>query len=725
MKSLSVKCLKTPIACAIACAISSASIAVEQPKNIETNAKITAIEQRLEVIEVRSSKKSYAESAQDVPITMTVLSGDQIEAMGADNIVDVAYSAPNVNLAPIGTVTGVANYSIRGMGVVNSIPSVDPAVGVVVDGVALGTIYGALTSTFDVQSVEILRGPQGTLFGRNVTGGVVNIRSERPTEKFDAKFQATIGSHEQKDFALSFGGNIQGTLDGKVAILTTEHGGNIDNLTVGRKQGAGDSTLIRPMLKYSADNFDVTLIVESFESSNEDVPVFGTKVFEGDIKHKTKNFNIMDGTQKWTSLVLETNIDLFDGALTMIYGHRDLDVDSWAEVGSGLIEFKFGNLLEQTQDSLEIRWSGELNENITLTTGAFFFDQFYDYDEERYIAGSTHYIRGGEMDHSSQAVFAQVDYIMSDDLTLTLGGRYGTEEKEAKVFVANTGACDAVDYATPGDHSSCDAPKENNDWNNFSPKVGFRYQLNDNDIVYASWSKGFRSGGYNFRHSDPESTAEYDDESLSAFELGYKAMLLNGQLLFNAAIFNNTVNNMQATSNRPLPNGDIIAVVANEAKVNLTGIELSAFLAITDNIGVDFSYGYTDHDYDKWPAEEKNINNGAGQVDDLSDLVLPMAPKSQGYIGLVATQEMDFGLLTFNGSYSYNGETFGDQPNANPIDAYGLVNVSLKLDLNSTDMSIKAFVRNAANQAYSAFAYSLGHMIAPPRSYGVQVNYTF
>jgi iron complex outermembrane receptor protein len=722
--------LRTPLAyaTAFACAISYTAIASETTSSEQKIEKKSAIEKRLEVIEIRSSKKSYAESAQEVPTAITALSGEQIEAMGAETIIDVAYAAPNVNLAPIGTVTGVANYSIRGMGVVNSIPSVDPAVGVVNDGVSLGTIYGALTSTFDVESVEILRGPQGTLFGRNVTGGVVNLRSARPSENFEGKVRATIGSEKQQDFAISVGGGLTENLLAKVAILTTDKDGGIDNISVGRKQGAADSTLIRPMVTYLSDGFDFTVIAEIFESNSEDVPVWSPLAFTDEsISHKTANQNILDNEQEWTSLIVENNIDVFDGRLTTIYGHKELDVDSWAELGAGVLEFRFGNKLEQEQDSLEVRWSGEISDTMTLTTGIYLFDQTYDYDEERYIGGDTHYIRGGEMEHSSQAVFASLDYVMNDQLTLTFGGRYGSEDKTAKVYIVGSGACtQPIDYLTPGDHSSCSAPEQKNDWANFSPKFGVKYRLSDDDMVYGSWSNGFRSGGYNFRHPDPQSSAAYEEESLSALELGYKSTFIDGDLLLNIALFENNVTDLQSTANRPQPNGDILAIIANEAEVTLTGIEVDGFYVLTDNIGIDFSWGYTDHKYNTWPAEEEKIDAGNGSVDSLSDLALPMSPKIQTYIGLVIDQKIgDLGYMTYNLNYAYNGKTFGDQSNSAVVDSYSIVNANVIFDFSDNDLSIKTFVRNATDEAYSAFAYSLGSMLAPARSYGVEVNYNF
>src|SRR5688572_1138061 len=163
----------------------------------------------LEEVLVTAEKKSTAESAQTVPISIAAYSGKQVEAMFAISLTDVGLSTPNVSLTAIPTFPGVANFVIRGMGTVGqSIPSADPAVGVFIDGIALGTIYGVVTDLFDLESIEILRGPQGTLFGRNVTGGAILLRSKRPTEEFEGSVRATVGSYSQRDLALTLSGPI-------------------------------------------------------------------------------------------------------------------------------------------------------------------------------------------------------------------------------------------------------------------------------------------------------------------------------------------------------------------------------------------------------------------------------------------------------------------------------------------------------------------------------------
>jgi iron complex outermembrane receptor protein len=135
--------------------------------------------------EVVVTARKRAEDSQDVPVAISAFGADQLDALKVRNLTNLAVSMPSVVLDDIGTSRGYANFSIRGLGINSSIPSIDPAVGIVVDGVYLGTNSGVLFDTFDLQSIEVLRGPQGTLFGRNVTGGVVQLNSKKPTQDLD------------------------------------------------------------------------------------------------------------------------------------------------------------------------------------------------------------------------------------------------------------------------------------------------------------------------------------------------------------------------------------------------------------------------------------------------------------------------------------------------------------------------------------------------------------
>ena len=184
----------------------------------------------MEEMLVTVRKKSDAEVAQDIPVTVTTYGNAQLEALFVQRLDDLSYSAPNVQLEQVGTFPGVQNFSIRGQGINSSIPSVDPTVGTFVNGVYMGTTYGVVIDMFDVETVEVLRGPQGLLFGRNVTGGAVLLNTFRPNEEFEATARVLATADDRVGVAGAIqGGLIDGLLSGRIAAYYDNDDGYFKN----------------------------------------------------------------------------------------------------------------------------------------------------------------------------------------------------------------------------------------------------------------------------------------------------------------------------------------------------------------------------------------------------------------------------------------------------------------------------------------------------------------
>lgn len=437
---------------AIACAVMAATALSGQ---VYANSASTLMEE----VTVTARKKSAAENVQDVPIAISAYSSDKIEASKAVTLTDIGLSTPNANLAPIGTIPGVANFVIRGMGTVGaSIPSQDPAVGVVVDGMAYGTIYGVVTDVFDLESIEVLRGPQGTLFGRNVTGGAINLRTKRPTEEFSAKVRAGVGNYGSKELSGLVSGPLTENLLGKASVLYRERDGYWDNRTLGGKHGEAETLLIRPAITYQGEGFDVTLLTEfgSMEGDGAGVRTWfadGQQLFDP----YADNFTVQNATEKndleWKNFVVEANWDAWGGQITGVLGYRELEQEFGSDL-DGYLEDRFhwvhGTGLDQEQQSLELRWAGRVGERVSLTTGIHIFDQEYTYSERRVLglAGSGLDRRGrSTIEHQTAGLFAQADIDLNDSLVVTVGGRYTSEKKDASVGIIGdpnaTGGCAA------------------------------------------------------------------------------------------------------------------------------------------------------------------------------------------------------------------------------------------------------------------------------------------
>jgi len=343
----------------------------------------SAIDILNDTIVVTATKKATVENVQAVPLAVTAFNSGTLDALKVREIQSLTYSAPNVSLDQIGTTRGVANFSIRGLGVNSSIPSIDPTVGVFVDGVYLGLNFGVVFDIFDVDSVEILRGPQGILFGRNTTGGAVLINTGNPTRDFRLKFKGSVdgpvdGGRGAPNMTMSgvFSGPlVADSLLFKIAAYHNSDGGYFRNLFDGRDFGKAETTILRGALEWHpSSRLKLVGKYDWFDSSGDGPAGQNHGIFERD----TFDFSVDTGgryTAKTQTATLRADYELDNGVITNIFGYR-----KYAGTGFGDIDatpvFLFNSDTETKQDQIsnELRYAGKFG-NVDLTVGAFYFTQ--------------------------------------------------------------------------------------------------------------------------------------------------------------------------------------------------------------------------------------------------------------------------------------------------------------------------------------------------------------
>ncbi len=727
----------------------------------------------LEEVLVTAQKKSAAEAVQDVPIALSAYSGRKIEAMFAVDLTDVGFTAPNVQLTPQGTVPGTANFSIRGWGTTGqSIPSSDPAVGIVQDGVAFGTIYGVTTDLFDLESVEVLRGPQGTLFGRNVSAGAVVMRTTRPNHaEAEGKVQIGAGAYGMKELSGLYTAPINENWAGKLAVLWRDRDGYWDNIALGDEQGARETTLVRPAISYEEDGFSITAIAEYGKMDGDGmagrnfmclpVPALGIgscDPFEPHINPyadaETRQTTRGENDMEWMGITLEGVWDVWGGSLTAIAGYRELEQSVWGDIDGApnTIRFQFapGTGFDQDQQSLEVRWSGNLSDGIELTAGANIFQQEYTYNERRLLIDALDLRASSTIEHSTAGLFAQADIALTDSLSLTLGGRWSSEDKDAAIGVigdpTGTGNCrrfvgpnfgggDTISETSSASLSDCKpAFTDKEDWSNFTPKVGLTWSASDGLMAYASYSRGFRSGGYNVRFSDttlvtnptnPGSTpGPYNEEVVDALEIGMKYSLPDGRGRLNVALFRNEFDDMQLSAN----NQSGVQSIFNAAQATMQGVEVEAAFAVTDQFVLEASYGYVDASYDQADFLVRTF----GPDTNVGDFLLQMVSEQTLFIAATYDHDLaDMGSLSWRASYNYADEASADAYNFLMLDDYSLVDASVTFRNQAENLSISLYGKNLTDEVYFNFGFdntSIGSKtmwLSPPRTWGVRVSYDF
>lgn len=663
----------------------------------------------LEEITVTATKRAGGIGMQDAPVAITAYNANQLDAMHIRDLSAIGFSAPSVQLEDIGTARGTANFSIRGLGINSSIPSIDPTVGVFIDGMYYGLNAGVVLDVFDMESVEVLRGPQGLLFGRNVTGGAVVINTTRPTDEFTFNGKASFETGDNRYLSAVASWPITDAVGFKIAAYNNNDGGWHTNLANGNTNfGKADTTMIRSALSIDInDSFDVIVRVEHGETDGDGpashnggcVAFAFPGVCAGQYDPEGFDFAIDEEgfyDNAWTNVIAEANwnVAFGDGQITNILAYREYESSTMSDIdATPLFLFHAPAKTDQDQLSNELRYAGSFD-NLYLTTGLYYFTQEFTYLENRQIPpvgfvppGIT---GGGTQDQTTIGLFAQVDVQVSDSITLNFGGRYTQEEKDAKIasILFNTctldTGCASFDFI------------DSRDWDNFTPKVGIQVQPDDDTQFYAFWTKGFRSGGYNMRHTAVAiPNAAFDEEEQRSVEIGLKKEFADGKVRANLAAYRNRIDNMQREINLSDPLAGVVQLIRNTADATIKGVDAELTAVLTDNLVVKANLGYVDGGYDEVLFDI----SGDGVVDGAdTELKIPrLAPWSYGG-EIIYQRDTSWGTFTAQGSGYRRDAAFYTDNNLGQLRELDMVNARLGFGFKDDSIIFSVFGKNLKDQ---------------------------
>lgn len=625
----------------------------------------------LEVVVTTATKKSEAEAAQDVPLALTVLDGAELAARRVTDLEDLSYALPNVALDGIGTGKGIANFSIRGLGVAGSIPSIDPTVGVFVDGVYLGVNYGVVMDMLDLEAVEVLRGPQGLLFGRNVTGGAVLLRSRRPSGETSASAALRTETGLDTRFTGSVEGSLGDTVDARFSVgYRNDQGWFGNNAPGGGKVGAEKTWVARPVFTWRpSERTDATLIYERGDSDGDGPATQNRHRFHGfDLAIDEPGFSRVE----WQHAVAEANRRTAsgDGLITNVFGWREVEHESLADIDSTIDPvFHLFAFTAQRQLSNELRYSGWLRPGWGVTLGAYAFGQDIRYREQRVIRAASGAPFGGDQDHRTGGVFLNNDIELGGDWLLTIGARYKLERKDVLVATAGNSICTVRSHRCEYDF------RDGNDWRNVTPKIGLQFWPGASTQLYGHFTRGFRSGGYNLRNTAPGvAPGPFDEEEQDAFELGLKSEFADGRARLNVAAFRNRVYGMQRQVTREDVSAGAVQITANTADATIQGLETELLTELGNAFTVGAFLSYTDGAYDKVRFDLNGDGSTVG--DDRLDLPR-LSPFTWGLDVRHARQVGALGRLSMRLGVSYRDDTEIADDNSGVLDGGTLVDASI------------------------------------------------
>jgi iron complex outermembrane receptor protein len=682
----------------VTCGFVAAPLAVAQDQE-------TSSQPILEEVIVTAQRRE--ESNQEVPISITAFSGTDLERKQIMNTVDIVHQVPNLNgNTNVGLATATS-FFLRGVGQDESTSSADPAVGTYVDGVYIARQISNNAYLYDVERVEVLRGPQGTLYGRNTSGGAVRIITRKPEPGFSGYIQAGYGEFGRYEFQGVVNGSLSDTTYAKVtAFYIDQNDGIQHNISLGIDQWDQEASGVRGQIRFEP-NDAIDLIISAEYAQDEGSPIIGSNALGTTADDL---FTVQSGLEgqfagieQW-SITANLTWRIGNGMdLASITAYRDLDHDfliDFADLPAPFAPgFSIPNNSNHTQFSQEFQLTGESFEGrFPWVVGVFYMSEDNDVlFGEDIFGGLISSRKHMQNDAETLALFAQGTFDITDRFSLTLGARYTDEERnllvDGSTFLHSLVTGLPFDLTLEYDESDVRAAGNNTalSISEFTPKAALEFQQTDDIMWFVSYTEGFKSGGWNSRVTSPADFVDFSPEFVDSFEFGIKSEWVDNRLRVNLTYFNAQYDDFIVTAVNPLT-GQFVTVNAAEAEVD--GFEGEFLFAATDSLNFFANFGTMDGEYKQLdPAVPVPITNDMKRTPELSYL-----------LGFNWDHELANanGSLNFTGTYSYQDEYFNGFANA-PTELspkQKLVNLTAMYMPPSGRWAISAGCRNCTDEEY-------------------------
>ncbi|HKX55168.1 MAG TPA: TonB-dependent receptor [Xanthomonadales bacterium] len=746
---------------------------------------LLAADDALEEVVVMAQKR--AESMQDVPVAIDALSGEQLDKIGFRDIDDIAAVLPSLtvtsNLSPLN-----ASFRIRRIGNEGNIPTFEPDTALIVDGAFRSRSGLALGELVDIQSVEVLKGPQGTLYGKNASAGVISISTQAPTSEFGAMGEIGVGSDDYFQLKGYLNGALTENINGRVSISSTDRDPLIENLLAEGGDSLGGKAVRLQLSSDITDNLSSRLIIGRMDRdmhtmlgdtwySPTVIAVAGAMAAFGAGSPVTNNdpsdriieqVGTNDFDQESTDAILHFDYSMDGMTFKSISGFEDYDsyntMYGVEQMPSNLLVFN--DRQRGTTYTQEFRLLSDNDSRIEWLVGAFmYYNDFTrgdvntpEFELQRDIPMLGNVVgtvllgrpvpilfgtpgdKGdvlAQQETNSFGVFGTMGYNLNEAMKLDIGLRYSKDHKDGSVdqytttalgCIANNLACsltpDASDFAA------------DDSWDAVTGNITFSWFASENSMYYATYSRGFKAGGFSLQWGNFSAQARpFDEETVDNYEMGWKMDLLDSRARVNGAVFHTEYDNFQ--------NATFVGLaftVNNAEKVVVDGIELDTTVLLGEQFTAGINVAYIDAEYDKYTggqcAYRRTPDNALGQCD-LSGQNLPFAPELTGNLSLEWSRLWGAGEVYARADYSYAGEAnySSELDPRHDHDAYWVGN--LRTGWSNENWNLSAWIKNLADEVYyvqktaSPIASRLDQgasfqaFTGTPRTYGVTATRYF
>jgi iron complex outermembrane recepter protein len=728
-----------------------------------------------QVEEIVVTAQKVEENVQDVPIAITAVSGDALTAAGTTSLENLGQLVPSVTFRK-GTTNANSAVVLRGVGTISFSIAAEPSVSTVVDGVVLSRSGQAFADLVEIERLEVLRGPQGTLFGKNASAGLINVVSKGGTDTFGGEF--TIEGYEGEEY------RGRGTISGPLAqdltfranVFYGSYAGNINNVFTRSKINGYEHLGFRGLLDFDNGPARIKIIADYYEADDDCCgEVTGVSrgtalnaelnlplgVAQGENQRFVNHNLVTQSNDRQYGITVNADFDVFsDHTLSAIYGYRNWNNEEIREgdflpravVGTPQLHDR--GFVETDQSSLELRLASDQSKAFKYQLGGFYWKSENTQDFTREVITCTTSTspvdpRTGArpcnladnvstlfptatsrslVDIENYAVFGQATYDFTDWIGLTVGARWthdSIDYAHARAAGVNrttglpatgagiSGSPAGGTVASGGNGTVLSTGSSTN--SNFSGKAVLTVKPSDDVMLFGSYTRGYKGPAFNvfFNHTRPTNAVPIDEETSDSFELGIKSRFADNRIQVNASAFQVTYDGFQA-NNFVLLNGAVVTNLTNAGTVRSTGFELDILANPVEGLDLFANIAYANAKVKRF-----NPNPLTNAPDARNGTRLPLAPEWSWNIG--AAYETPFSAfgseykVYVRTAYNHVGSQFSDLGESGPIASYGLWNASVGYSDADDNYRLTFMMKNITDDSYVLLNTSAGQRLHIPR----------
>lgn len=688
--------------------------------------------------EVIVTARRREESLQEIPLALTVYSGELLEEQGVIDITELTKSSPNVNLEVSRATSSTLTAHIRGIGQQDPVAGFEGGVGIYIDDVYLARPQGAVLDVYDVERIEVLRGPQGTLYGKNTIGGAIKYVTKGLSDEPEGTFKLSYGSFNQVDLLLKGSGAVSDNFRMGGSVASFQRDGFGTNLFTGGEHY--DKDLVAARLSFEFDAPGNTLVRFSADYTDDNsAPKSGHRLIPGGINGDPVLDNVFDtraGIETLASSNAGLDQNVTQSGLTLSI-HTDIN-DAWTfksttsqrqDDSESLIDFDSlpGNDFdapviyenEQFSQEFQLNYAGESSDGVI----GFYYLDANAFDAFDVVLGNLHALgitafTLGDYDTKTKALYADFAFDINEQWQFSVGGRYTKDERDVLVH-RETFLGFGSDYFNNPDAISITVPLEglvpvftgSRSDSAFTSRASISYSPVDEHNFYATYSEGFKGGGF-----DPRGAYQFEDvqsgfepEEVSSFELGAKSLWNEGAVSTNIALFFMDFKDIQIPGSIAIDtdgdgvNDSFAGTTTNAGKADIWGLEFESVMQLSNSLSANFSMGYIDAEYVEW------FVNG---VDVSADRVFQNTPELTVSFSLRNEWDMDLfntpGSLVWLGGISYQDDVTQFEIPEPILDqkAYSLIDMSLVWNSSDDKYQIGLHGKNLTDKEYKVASYN-------------------